>query len=189
MLTIAGWVLASVGLSFYFAYFAGYTAYGALGAVMTFIFWLYVMGLTFLLGGELNSVLGRMAGTVAPESPAGYSERGVAAGSAPASGRAAGRAAGLGARSSLGVTHGGSAPRSEPKPAPSAKRGGAGATWRRLARLAVVGVLTVVGRFGLRPKSRAVARTLTTSLLADAAPPPTRSTTAGASAGERGHVH
>jgi membrane protein len=102
VLTIAGWVLASVGLSFYFARFAGYTAYGALGAVMAFIFWLYVMGLILLLGGELNSVLGRMAGTLVPESPADYAERGVAAGTAPAAARVAPHVADGNARPSLG---------------------------------------------------------------------------------------
>jgi len=60
LLAVVLWGVATFGLGFYFANFAGYvTTYGALGGVLAFIFWLYVMSLILLLGGELNSVLAR----------------------------------------------------------------------------------------------------------------------------------
>jgi len=52
--------IATFGLSIYFQYFAGYLeTYGILGAVLAFVFWLYVMSVILLLGGELNSILAR----------------------------------------------------------------------------------------------------------------------------------
>lgn len=52
------WGVATFALSIYFRFFAGYVeTYGALGAVLAAVFWLYVMSLILLLGGELNSVL------------------------------------------------------------------------------------------------------------------------------------
>lgn len=52
------WALATTGLSFYFRYFGGYAeAYGVLGGVLAFVFWLYVMSLILLIGGELNAVI------------------------------------------------------------------------------------------------------------------------------------
>jgi len=54
------WGVATLGLSVYFSYGAGYIdTYGALGAVLAFVFWLYVMSLILLVGGELNSVVAR----------------------------------------------------------------------------------------------------------------------------------
>jgi len=58
VLAVLLWALATVGLSFYFRYFGGYAeAYGVLGGVLAFVFWLYVMSLILLIGGELNSVI------------------------------------------------------------------------------------------------------------------------------------
>jgi len=52
------WGLATLGLSTYFRFFGGYAeTYGALGGVLAFVFWLYLMSLILLLGGEVNSVL------------------------------------------------------------------------------------------------------------------------------------
>ncbi len=60
ILSVVLWGVATFGLSIYFRYFAGYvTTYGPLGGVLAFVFWLYVMSLILLLGGELNSVLAR----------------------------------------------------------------------------------------------------------------------------------
>lgn len=58
VLAVLLWALATFGLSFYFRYFGGYAeAYGLLGGVLAFVFWLYVMSLILLIGGELNAVL------------------------------------------------------------------------------------------------------------------------------------
>ncbi|MDP9354567.1 MAG: YihY family inner membrane protein [Chloroflexota bacterium] len=58
VLAVLLWVIATFALSIYFRYFAGYTeTYGVLGGVLAFVFWLYVMSLILLLGGELNAVL------------------------------------------------------------------------------------------------------------------------------------
>ena len=58
ILAVVLWIIATFGLSIYFQ-FAGPSAetYGALSGVLAFVFWLYVMSLILLLGGELNSVL------------------------------------------------------------------------------------------------------------------------------------
>jgi membrane protein len=60
VVAVVFWGIATLGLSFYFRYFGGYAeAYGALGGVLAFVFWMYVMSLILLLGGELNAVLAR----------------------------------------------------------------------------------------------------------------------------------
>ena len=60
VVTVVLWIVASFGLTIYFRYFAGYAeAYGPLGAVLAFVFWLYVMSMVLLLGGELNAVLAK----------------------------------------------------------------------------------------------------------------------------------
>jgi membrane protein len=54
------WFLASVGFRIYLRFFNNYTAsYGSLGAVMILLVWLYVTGLAFLIGGEINSEIER----------------------------------------------------------------------------------------------------------------------------------
>lgn len=59
VLAVILWGVATYGLGIYFRLFGGYEAYGALGGVLAFIFWVYVMSLILLLGGELNAVLYR----------------------------------------------------------------------------------------------------------------------------------
>jgi membrane protein len=60
IITVVLWGVASFGLSFYFQNFASYTeSYGVLGGVLAFVFWLYVMSLILLLGGEINAVLAK----------------------------------------------------------------------------------------------------------------------------------
>jgi membrane protein len=52
----------SVGLRFYVANIGRYDeVYGQLGAVVVLMLWLYVTGLTVILGTEVNAVLARMA--------------------------------------------------------------------------------------------------------------------------------
>ncbi len=50
------WVMASFGFSFYLQHFGNFNAtYGSLGAAIVLLTWLYVTGLTFLLGAEINA--------------------------------------------------------------------------------------------------------------------------------------
>jgi membrane protein len=53
------WVLLSGMLRLYVAHFGNYNqAYGAIGAVIILLLWLYLSGLTMLLGCQLNIVVG-----------------------------------------------------------------------------------------------------------------------------------
>lgn len=54
------WLASSVGLRIYLHFFNTYSAtYGSLGAVMILLVWLYVTGLAFLIGGEINAEIER----------------------------------------------------------------------------------------------------------------------------------
>jgi membrane protein len=56
------WLGASAGLRVYLHFFNTYTAtYGSLGAMMILLVWLYVTGLSFLIGGEINAQIERAA--------------------------------------------------------------------------------------------------------------------------------
>jgi membrane protein len=56
------WLAASAGLRVYLHFFNTYTAtYGSLGAMMILLVWLYVTGLAFLFGGEINAQIKRLA--------------------------------------------------------------------------------------------------------------------------------
>lgn len=58
------WLAASFGFRLYLHFFNHYSAtYGALGAVMILMIWLYVSGLAYLIGGEINAVIERAAMT------------------------------------------------------------------------------------------------------------------------------
>lgn len=53
-------LLASFGLRLYLVYFRAYsTAYGSLGAVILLMIWFYLTGFAILMGGEVNSEIGK----------------------------------------------------------------------------------------------------------------------------------
>jgi membrane protein len=55
---VIGWILASLGFSYYVNNFGSYnTTYGSIGAVIVLLTWLYVTGFFILVGGEINSEL------------------------------------------------------------------------------------------------------------------------------------
>ena len=59
------WLAASAGLQIYLRYLNTYSAiYGSLGALIILMVWLYVTGLAFLIGGEINANIERAAGDV-----------------------------------------------------------------------------------------------------------------------------
>jgi membrane protein len=61
------WLASSVGLRIYLHFFNTYTTtYGSLGAVMILLLWLYVSGLTFLIGGEINAEIERASSPRVP---------------------------------------------------------------------------------------------------------------------------
>jgi len=56
------WIIASFGLREYLRDFHSYTsAYGSMGAVMALMLWFYLTGLAFLIGGEIDAIIGRAA--------------------------------------------------------------------------------------------------------------------------------
>ncbi|HEY0783953.1 MAG TPA: YihY/virulence factor BrkB family protein, partial [Thermoanaerobaculia bacterium] len=62
------WLGASLGLRFYISRFHGYaTAYGSLGAVILLLVWFYLIGFAILMGGEVNSEIGKALGEGRPK--------------------------------------------------------------------------------------------------------------------------
>ncbi|NLI90875.1 MAG: YihY/virulence factor BrkB family protein [Peptococcaceae bacterium] len=58
LFTAIGWVLISLGFTFYFKHFNSYTVtYGSIGGVMVLLLWLYWSIVILLLGCVLNAVL------------------------------------------------------------------------------------------------------------------------------------
>jgi membrane protein len=65
------WLLACFGLRIYLAYFRTYTTtYGSLGAVILLLVWFYLTGFAILLGGEINSEIGKQLTSRSPRVPA-----------------------------------------------------------------------------------------------------------------------
>ncbi len=59
---LIAWLAASIGFKIYLHFFNSYSkTYGSLGAVIILLVWLYITGYVILLGGEINSEIGRAA--------------------------------------------------------------------------------------------------------------------------------
>jgi membrane protein len=53
-----GWVLSSMGFTFYVDNFANYSRlYGSIGAVIALMVWLFLTSVIILIGGEINALL------------------------------------------------------------------------------------------------------------------------------------
>ena len=53
---VLGWILTSLGFSYYVANFASYNAtYGGIGAVIVLLTWFYLTAIFILVGGEVNA--------------------------------------------------------------------------------------------------------------------------------------
>jgi membrane protein len=57
------WLAASIGFRLYLHWINDYTLlFGSLGALVILLVWLYVTGLAFLIGGEINANIERATG-------------------------------------------------------------------------------------------------------------------------------
>ncbi|WP_180954643.1 YihY/virulence factor BrkB family protein [Bacillus sp. V5-8f] len=52
-----GWILVSLGFSFYVERFGNYTStYGSLGGIIVLMIWFYLSGFIIIIGGEVNAI-------------------------------------------------------------------------------------------------------------------------------------
>lgn len=62
------WLLVSLGFSFYVNNFGNYSAtYGSLGGVIVLMLWLYLTGMSLIIGGEINAILYRHIHVIRPQ--------------------------------------------------------------------------------------------------------------------------
>lgn len=55
--TTIGWIIASLGFTFYVDHFSNYSRlYGSIGAVIVLMVWLFLTSIIILVGGEINSL-------------------------------------------------------------------------------------------------------------------------------------
>ncbi|MFJ7828231.1 YihY/virulence factor BrkB family protein [Psychrobacillus sp. NPDC096623] len=53
-----GWIIVSLGFSFYVSNFANYSStYGSIGGIIVLMLWLYISGIILLVGGQINAVM------------------------------------------------------------------------------------------------------------------------------------
>ncbi|WHY87460.1 YihY/virulence factor BrkB family protein [Neobacillus novalis] len=51
-----GWIISSIGLSFYVGNFSNYSlTYGSIGAIIVLMIWLYISAFIIIIGGEINA--------------------------------------------------------------------------------------------------------------------------------------
>jgi len=56
IVAVIGWIVTSLGFSYYVTNFASYNAtYGSIGTVIVLLTWLYLIGVFILIGGEVNA--------------------------------------------------------------------------------------------------------------------------------------
>jgi membrane protein len=61
VVAVVAWALVTWGFRHFVAYFGSYArSYGALGAVIMLLTWIYLSGITIIVGAEVNAVLVRM---------------------------------------------------------------------------------------------------------------------------------
>ena len=71
------WLAACFGLRIYLIYFRTYTTtYGSLGAVILLLVWFYLTGFAILLGGEINSEIGKQLTSRSPHKVPAKARRG-----------------------------------------------------------------------------------------------------------------
>jgi membrane protein len=72
IVAVSAWLLMSLGFKYYVTHMADYNAtYGSIGGVILLILWLYLSGVVFLIGAEINAeVAGRRRRASAGPSPA-----------------------------------------------------------------------------------------------------------------------
>jgi membrane protein len=73
------WLVASFALKVYLHFFNSYSkTYGSVGAVIILLLWLYITGLSILLGGEINDEIDKATNTKAQTARAGDEQEGRA---------------------------------------------------------------------------------------------------------------
>lgn len=56
--TTVGWILTSIGFSYYVNHFGSYSKiYGSIGAIIALMSWLFISSVIILIGGEINATL------------------------------------------------------------------------------------------------------------------------------------